>query len=210
MMKKRNFSFRESQEALLPVRYIREKGFSLIELMVALVVGLLIILAATQLFISINRLDDRVRASADRQESLRYFYDSLVFDVRNATSLSYNSDSQELILQFAGFTSSSECAGGSSGYSKVYHYMDAGPSGGGDSGIYAETLCLLVGSEEDVSVDPELLVSGEIASSLSFSFLPGLYGLRVVLSLTDPQGRLPDEELTFYVANRNVGANKWE
>lgn len=61
-----------------------QQGLTLVELMVALLIGLLITLGATQLFITSKRSFNRVESLAKRQEAMRFLVDSLSLDIRTA------------------------------------------------------------------------------------------------------------------------------
>lgn len=61
-----------------------EKGFTLVELMVALVLGLLVVAAAIQVFLTFNRTSFFVDQLASSQEKLRFIPDVLSVDVRTA------------------------------------------------------------------------------------------------------------------------------
>lgn len=65
----------------------RSAGFTLVELMVALVIGLIIVLGAGQLFLMGKQSYDRVAELANRQESLRYFTELVALDIRTASSV---------------------------------------------------------------------------------------------------------------------------
>lgn len=67
-----------------PYRSKKSDGFSLVELMIALVVGLIVILGAGQLFFMSLQSFGRMDSLAQRQESLRYIVDVMSDDVRSA------------------------------------------------------------------------------------------------------------------------------
>lgn len=60
----------------------RESGFSLVELMVALVVGLLISYAAFQVFLSVKQSQESVEDLSGRQEAFRFLSEVLFLDLR--------------------------------------------------------------------------------------------------------------------------------
>src|SRR5690554_4926824 len=77
------------------------RGFSLVELMVALVVGLLVTLGAFQLFVTSARNFDQASAVMERQEVLRYLVDAISYDVRSARFVGIlSSDNSRLSLTF--------------------------------------------------------------------------------------------------------------
>lgn len=61
-----------------------EGGFSLIELMVAITIGLLLVAGVTSLFVSNNRARDEMERSSRQIENGRYAVDVLTGDLRNA------------------------------------------------------------------------------------------------------------------------------
>lgn len=63
------------------------RGFSLVELMIALVIGLLVLLGASQVFVISKRSFDQVEVLADRQQSLRAIFDFLSTDIRTAAEV---------------------------------------------------------------------------------------------------------------------------
>ncbi|MCH4564494.1 prepilin-type N-terminal cleavage/methylation domain-containing protein [Halomonas sp. EGI 63088] len=62
----------------------RQRGFTLVELMVALVIGLLVILGATQLFVSGRQALNRVEELTWRQSNLDYVAETLFREIRIA------------------------------------------------------------------------------------------------------------------------------
>ncbi|HEY9816904.1 MAG TPA: prepilin-type N-terminal cleavage/methylation domain-containing protein, partial [Candidatus Obscuribacterales bacterium] len=66
-------------------RHQCQQGFSLVELMVALVISLLITLGAFQLFLVGKKSFDHELALAERQSSLRFLVDSISYDIRSAS-----------------------------------------------------------------------------------------------------------------------------
>ncbi|MDI5932614.1 PilW family protein [Halomonas kalidii] len=69
-------------------------GFTLVELMVALVIGLIIVLGAGQLFLMGKQSYDRLAELALRQESLRYLTDLVSLDIRTASNIAEAADSK--------------------------------------------------------------------------------------------------------------------
>ncbi|MDW7746181.1 PilW family protein [Halomonas sp.] len=77
----------------------KDKGFSLVELMVALLIGLIVLLGAGKVFITGLQSFQRMEALAKRQEILRYVVDVMSDDVRsafNASSQNPNTASTEV------------------------------------------------------------------------------------------------------------------
>ncbi|XKE45115.1 prepilin-type N-terminal cleavage/methylation domain-containing protein [Halomonas organivorans] len=161
---------------------VSARGFSLVELMIALVIGMVISLGAFQVFFSGKQSFNQVSSLGKRQESLRFLVDSLSYDVRSATSFSMDADNDELEIFHVGRPDNSVCSG-SSNYSVTY-YQDQGS-------IYVEPSC--------ASADAIVIGIGDI----SFSYIPGGYGVIVSVTLVDDDGRLDDEVVEFRVANRS-------
>jgi prepilin-type N-terminal cleavage/methylation domain-containing protein len=63
-------------------------GFTLVELMVALVIGLLVMAGAIQLFVMTKRTFSEMEGLAARQEAMRFVSDVLSVDIRTASSMS--------------------------------------------------------------------------------------------------------------------------
>jgi prepilin-type N-terminal cleavage/methylation domain-containing protein len=74
-------------------------GFTLVELMVALVIGLIIVLGAGQLFLMGKQTYDRVVDLSSRQESLRYLTDILSLDIRTASGVDLG-DGSAITLEY--------------------------------------------------------------------------------------------------------------
>lgn len=62
----------------------RSQGFTLVELMVALVIGLIIIAGAVQVFVVTKRTFNNLDGLAARQEALRFLSDVIMVDLRTA------------------------------------------------------------------------------------------------------------------------------
>lgn len=76
-----------------------QRGFTLIELMIALIIGLIITLGASQLFITSKRSFDRSESLAARQETMRFLVDTLSLDIRTADrgGMSISGDNNEVL-----------------------------------------------------------------------------------------------------------------
>tara|TARA_B100000700_G_scaffold99155_2_gene111588 strand:- start:7184 stop:7717 length:534 start_codon:yes stop_codon:yes gene_type:complete len=66
---------------------VKQRGFSLVELMVSMVIGLMIILGAGQLFLNGFQSFRQVEALGDKQAALTFSADVLVKDIRRAESV---------------------------------------------------------------------------------------------------------------------------
>ncbi|WP_431024541.1 PilW family protein [Halomonas sp. H5] len=101
-----------------------QKGFTLVELMVALVIGLLIVFGATQLFVSTKVSFNRMGELAERQESLRYFVDVVSLDIRSSGVENISDDnSGELELGYTTRTEDPYCVSGGDLVKVKYSYL---------------------------------------------------------------------------------------
>lgn len=100
-------------------RHVGQGGFSLVELMVALVLGLLLVLAGFQLFTSLRQMSDSTHRLAERQTLLLGATEMLMLDVRTATAIEAplpdEGESTELTLALDGARRSDYCGGAGSG-----------------------------------------------------------------------------------------------
>ncbi|MGM0694656.1 MAG: PilW family protein [Pseudomonadota bacterium] len=77
----------------------RNAGFSLIELMVAMVVGLVIILGAGQLFLTVFQTNQQVEKLGEKQSAVNFAVESLLSDIRRSQNTpSWNDSDNELSL----------------------------------------------------------------------------------------------------------------
>ncbi|GAA0576377.1 PilW family protein [Halomonas salifodinae] len=67
-----------------------EGGFSLIELMVALVIGLLVVFGASSIFVAMKGSFNRLGAMSERQEAVRFLSDSILMDIRVSDGILLN------------------------------------------------------------------------------------------------------------------------
>ncbi|MCE9683042.1 PilW family protein [Halomonas alkalisoli] len=77
----------------------RQGGFSLVELMVSLVIGLVIILGAGQLFLTGFQNFQQLRVISDKQAALTFAAEILLRDVRRAEEVSIGGGGNELIVK---------------------------------------------------------------------------------------------------------------
>lgn len=77
----------------------RSRGFSLVELMVALLIGLVIILGAGQLFLTGFQNFKKVEELSDKQAALMFAADVLIRDIRRADSIEGTDAGEEGELQ---------------------------------------------------------------------------------------------------------------
>ncbi|GAB2778369.1 hypothetical protein GCM10027040_00750 [Halomonas shantousis] len=77
----------------------KQKGFTLVELMVALVVGLTITLGAGKVFLVGWHNFRQTEALGDKQAILTFVTDALLRDIRRAKSVSYDNEKRALKLE---------------------------------------------------------------------------------------------------------------
>ena len=79
----------------------QQGGFSLVELMVAMVIGLIIILGAGQLFLTVFQTNRQVETLSEKQAAVNFAVETLLRDIRRAEdgSINVNSDGDELSLR---------------------------------------------------------------------------------------------------------------
>ncbi|MDR5890490.1 MULTISPECIES: PilW family protein [Halomonas] len=168
------------------------RGFSLVELMVAMVIGLVIILGAGQLFLTVFQTQRQVEALGEKQAAVNFAVDSLLRDIRRAcwnkaaASETMNGDSLTLTLPDGG-----DCESGSV-RDVTYRLGDmAGEAGHG----YALTI------DKNDGAGAQEVVSGLTNNGFRVASA-GDYGVTVMLELV-PAGQdgAPDT-LRFLAVNR--------
>ncbi len=126
----------------------RSSGFSLVELMIALLIGLLIVLGAGQLFITSKQSYNQMDGLAKRQQSLRAVADFVMLDVRTATDIPDNSGNESaLILNYStGVRDDDPYCGGSSELNSIeYEFLQD------NNALYVTATCGgSVGSREEL------------------------------------------------------------
>ncbi|MFQ3789946.1 PilW family protein [Halomonas sp. A29] len=90
----------------------RQAGFTLIELMVALVIGLIIILGAGQLFLMGFQTFRQTELLSNKQAALTFATETLIRDIRRATDIDFNSSTGELTVQFSNNQDMAACGSG--------------------------------------------------------------------------------------------------
>lgn len=172
-----------------------QRGFTLVELMVALLIGLIVTLGASQLFITSKRSFDQVEELAQRQETLRFLVDTLSLDIRTAKrdGITIGGDDDILTLLYSDSRENDPYCPAGEKLTRVEYTFDA------------ETASIKVGytCSNEPPVDPQPLVSG--VAGINFSTGGGGLNYVDVLLRFLPLGNEPanDREVTFRVANRN-------
>lgn len=85
----------------------RSLGFTLVELMVALVIGLLVLAGAIQLFVTSKRVFGEIEVLGARQEAIRYIPNRMSADVRTSLGVQVVEDEEEGLPE--SFLSSAVC-----------------------------------------------------------------------------------------------------
>lgn len=183
----------------------KESGFSLVELMIALVIGLLILLGAGQLFVMSKQSYDQMASLATRQQSIRAIFDLVSLDIRTAQGVEDNSGNQNILkLSYdAGSRSNDPYCPGTS-LSEVTYTFDSE-----ERALYVAVVCgsTPLPSEELVSEidDVSFLLSADHYDS------EGVFsqekGLSVEVGVTFPEvaaGEVDSRrQFVFKVARRN-------
>lgn len=89
----------------------RQVGFTLVELMVALVIGLVIILGAGQLFLMGFQTFRQIELLSNKQAALTFATETLIRDIRRAEVIDFDSSSGELTVQFPNNGDMTGCTG---------------------------------------------------------------------------------------------------
>lgn len=178
-----------------------EQGFSLVELMVALVIGLLIMLGATQLFIVGKQTFSQAEKLGSRQETLRYLVDVISQDIRMADPLSETLVSTpgeiNLYYEHTRFDDPYCPSGGSTHLARLRYYQE-------NSSLKVEVFC---GDTiaTSTSVSNQAIVSGIQEATFNLSIDPiasSEYKVFVdVIFTLEPIDGVPDDIL-FRVTNR--------
>ncbi|WP_435403842.1 PilW family protein [Halomonas sp. MA07-2] len=159
-------------------------GFSLVELMVALLIGLLILLGAGQLFLMSKRSYDQAEMLATRQQAVRSIFDIISLDVRTADRVVDNASNQlVLLLKFAADRREKDpyCPSNEK-LKKVQFTFDSS-----DQALFVSVDCGVTVEGEEITDDP--LGKGE-------GLISGIENMRFVLS-DDHYGEDADGEVIF-------------
>ncbi|WFM70965.1 prepilin-type N-terminal cleavage/methylation domain-containing protein [Halomonas sp. CKK8] len=178
-------------------------GFSLVELMVAMVIGLIIILGAGQLFLTAFQTNRQVETLSEKQAAVNFAVEVLMRDIRRAdwssvapeSSVSSPVDTLTLTVPNRGDTAS--CSTGSD-VDKVYSVGSKTVDGEPHYYLQLDQAC----SGDDLPGAQEL-VGG--LSPDGFEVTPeGDYGMLVTLKLVSTDSSGAAEGLTFFAVNRTA------
>ncbi len=160
----------------------RYQGFSLVELMIAMVIGLILLAGVGTVFISTQQTSQTKRALDNAQETLRYTHQSISRMVRIG-EIDVASDGSELIIIFNRSDATPDCLGGT----------------GEDDGVEVVYSLHPDRPELECSVDggaPQVLARNITAFSVQYESLDGedwistngtdAVSVRVALTFRDP------------------------
>lgn len=173
-------------------------GFSLVELMVALVIGLLIILGAGQLFLTVFQTNRQVETLSEKQAAVNFAVETLLRDIRRASEVSVDVDGQELSLTVPNRGDiAPPCVPGDQ-VNKVYKLSDSEVSG-------REGWALMLGQKCNAPVasnDFQQVVAA--LTSTGFDVDPGGSGgvFVITLELMAADGDGTPDPLEFFAVNR--------
>ncbi|WP_280548354.1 prepilin-type N-terminal cleavage/methylation domain-containing protein [Halomonas sp. 11-S5] len=185
----------------------RNSGFSLVELMVALVIGLIIILGAGQLYLTMFQTNRQVETLSEKQAAVSFAVETLLRDIRRADDIDASDPSElRLLVPNHGDIATSSCSAGHD-VAKVYKLSASALS-------EREGWALEVG--QDCS-DPPVYPSGDqpdIASAfVEDGFIvddtlevDGIYTITFQLLSAAGSDSDPDE-LVFHAVNRTAAVN---
>lgn len=190
----------------------RSRGFSLIELMVAMVVSLVVILGAGQLFISLSQTSERIALLSEKQAAVNFAVETLLRDIRRAEwgSDVVGEDGEKLTLRVRNRGDMSVC-GSNDQVDKVY---SLGETASGESGSYSlrvQRRCVPEGGPPDSYGAAEPLIGGFDEGGFSVSWLEvaGVrIGVEVTLNLQPLQEGGDPDVLTFHAVNRTAAVTR--
>src|SRR5690554_4159254 len=180
----------------------RSGGFSLVELMVAMVIGLIIILGAGQLFLTVFQTNRQVLILSEKQAAVNFAFDTLLRDIRRADPDDMDWDGERLRLAVVNRGDIASCGIGDP-VRKSYKLSDAEVEGGAGFSLSLASSC-------DTSSEPagfEDLVAGltdfrvnDVDKDI------GVWVVEIDLVPTSGDGSGADN-LTFHAINRIAAVN---
>ncbi|MGQ4879124.1 PilW family protein [Billgrantia sp. LNSP4103-1] len=176
----------------------RQAGFTLIELMVALVIGLIIILGAGQLFLMGFQTFRQTELLGNKQAALTFATEMLIRDVRRASSLNVvnvSGDKFEVVVPNNGEISSASCDDGDDVTKRYW----VGSSEGGYS-LYLWMNCSGVTIEEP-------LAEGFSSDGFPMPAEEGDGVWKFTFRLVSNQEGSASDKFEFYAVNRNDAIN---
>jgi len=191
----------------------RSRGFSLIELMVAMVVSLVVILGAGQLFISLSQTSQRITLLSEKQAAVNFAVETLLRDIRRAEwgSDVVGEDGEKLTLRVRNRGDMTGCDDDGDRLDKRY---SLGETASGESGSYSlrvQRRCVPEGGPPDSYGAAEPLIGGFDEGGFSVSWLEvaGVrIGVEVTLNLQPLQEGGDPDVLTFHAVNRTAAVTR--
>ncbi|SFU91378.1 PilW family protein [Halomonas korlensis] len=181
----------------------RNSGFSLIELMVAMVIGLIIILGAGQLFLTVFQTNRQVEMLGEKQAAVNFAVDILLRDIRRANTVTWDSSSSELKLVVTNRGDiSTGCATGDD-VAKVYKLSDSAVSDREGWALEAGQECTSTLPSEPSGNLPDI-VSAFVDNGFSVDNSFGGEGVWVVTFKLLSTSESGSDELVFYAVNRSA------
>jgi prepilin-type N-terminal cleavage/methylation domain-containing protein len=170
-----------------------QRGFSLVELMVALVIGLVIVLGAGQLFLMGVNTFRQVERISERQEALRAISDIISFDIRSSSRVLSDAGDDQLELEyFSGARKDDIYCGLVDDLARVLYRFEEG------EGLYMQYSC----GDTPLDLSPSELIVSSISSA---SFEVGDNYVDVFLGFFPLHGSSSGESVfNFKVAIRNA------
>ncbi|APX94544.1 hypothetical protein BWR19_17315 [Halomonas sp. 1513] len=188
--------------------YKKQLGFSLVELMVAMVIGLIIILGAGQLFLTVFQTNRQVQTLSEKQAAVNFAVEVILRDVRRADprynwgdgerGILWDSNENKLTLRVPNRGDISGC---DTGVNKVYRLSDSPVGQGLGRALEMAQSCgsalptnfeqVVAGFEDNngaIGVDDSLLSQGVVLMTLSLM----------------PTGDGSPDFLKFYAVNRTA------
>ena len=172
-------------------------GFSLVELMVAMVIGLIIILGAGQLFLTVFQTNRQVETISEKQAAINFSVETLLRDIRRAdmNSISWNGEELSLAVPNRGDIASS-CDPGDT-VQKKYKLS-------GSEVSEREGWALMMGQKCDAPVGESDFQQIVAAFTMNgFDVNPDSYGVWVItLELVATDGSGTPDPFVFHAVNR--------
>lgn len=169
----------------------RQRGLTLIELMVAMVIGLFLIGGVIGVFVA-NQQTSNTKQQLDRaQENFRFGSQTLMRVMRQGTGIDPASTSTELIVDFAGGPGTHDCIGTTAGGPNRFRVDDQGrlvcaDSGNADHVLMGEVAALNVSFGIDAD-DNGLIGNDEYVAHTDVADWTQVASVRAALTLTNGQ-----------------------
>ena len=180
----------------------RNRGFSLVELMVALVIGLIIILGAGQLFLTVFQTNRQVETLSEKQAAINFSIETLLRDIRRAQGdPSWSSSDKALSLTVPNRGDVATGCDPGDPVDKVYRLSDSEVSAEAGWALEMGQSCPgPVGND-----DFQQIVAGLTASGIDVDDSGGSDGIwSVTIELIATDGSNNPDPLEFYAVNRTA------